>query len=62
MIIILNYSQVINMDQYLQIKRNKDIIKEYDIDKKHPESGEVEKIRILESKNKDKYKDLSIKE
>jgi len=50
------------MDQYLQVKRNKDIIKEYDIDKKHPESGEVEKIRILESKNKDKYKDLSIKE
>ncbi len=61
-IIILNYNQIISMTEYQQVKGNGDIIKEYVIENKSPNASEVEKIRIVESKNKDKYKDFGIKE
>lgn len=60
--IILNYTKVISMTEYQKVKGNGDIIKEYVITRKFPEAAEVESVRIVESKNKDKYKDFGIKE
>lgn len=52
-IIILNYKQVISLNEYMQVKRNGDIIKEYNL--KSEPGKEVEKVMIVESKNKLKY-------
>lgn len=58
-IILLNYKQVINREQYLTIKKNGDLLKQYTIQNKEP-VGEVQQIMIVETKNKERYKEMKI--
>lgn len=53
MLIILNYKRVITLEEYMQVKKNGDIIKEYTI--KSDQGKEVEEVMIVESKNKVRY-------
>jgi len=57
MIIIVNYSHIVTMEQYQQIKASGDIIKQYTI-ASHELVGEVRRIMIVETRRKDKYQKL----